>query len=601
LHIRLTGPSNSASDVVKRTVIQFYEDELHLLIRNHRSEERHQRRDASASTAQSDITAVSLNRPPKRAQEIPSYVAKRGKPLQLYPDSPVHLTTSSSRQSPFKSPSFFSTPATTATLPRTTICSSNQDTTMRPNLICKSDSDDRSDSLSDIIGQHLRNQHSKCMCPIAYLPPLSLLRPHVCPAPVRESNLVEQYLLKLTRGSPVSLQDKCSLTKLACSKLSIAKRISADDLQFEPITCYFENPLSLLIGGRKRGRSVIGRVNVDTKKVDMLPGDIPHELRSVSHAQKNPHCFVANSGSGSNGPQAVTLCNTSHSKRHSFSLPKVWSGIINSSASLVLLNELNDAARSCFHVVDATTFETVFSAEVPFHNRSNAEVKHGCSMSFGVNCREDLLITDRSLWDIRQSQPVHRFDYLSTNCQSAFHPHGNSVIIGNQVWDLRSSKDMLLYLSGFENYHAKFTLDGSAVFSVNRETVTPELVILDGFGFKYIDHHVEIGGHLTDFAVSDRPCDFAAVMSRSVSVYSSSAHGEAAIVESDDDEEWLSSDGEDNSDDDSEDDLPSHVIFQDGENPFSDEDDEFSSDDDDDDDDDGDDDDDDDDDDSDDE
>jgi len=53
---------------------------------------------------------------------------------------------------------------------------------------------------------------------------------------------------------------------------------------------------------------------------------------------------------------------------------------------------------------------------------------------------ESLILSAGALWDSRRARMVHRFESLGTVSNACFHPSGLEVIIGSEMWDLRTFK-----------------------------------------------------------------------------------------------------------------------------------------------------------------
>jgi HIV-1 Vpr-binding protein len=81
-------------------------------------------------------------------------------------------------------------------------------------------------------------------------------------------------------------------------------------------------------------------------------------------------------------------------------------------------------------------------------------------MSFSPN--DELLLRDETLWDLRISGnvPVQRFDRFSEAAGACFHPAGNEIIIGREVWDIRSSR-LLRTVPSLNRAALKFNNDGT--------------------------------------------------------------------------------------------------------------------------------------------
>ncbi|HCJ48858.1 MAG TPA: hypothetical protein DHW40_05955, partial [Microbacterium sp.] len=90
--------------------------------------------------------------------------------------------------------------------------------------------------------------------------------------------------------------------------------------------------------------------------------------------------------------------------------------------------------------------------------------KKNDDVSFSPN--DGLLLWDETLWDLRlpEDVPVRCFDRFSEVAGACFHPNGNEIIIGREVWDVRSSR-LLRTVPSFDRAALKFNPTGTVALA----------------------------------------------------------------------------------------------------------------------------------------
>jgi len=118
------------------------------------------------------------------------------------------------------------------------------------------------------------------------------------------------------------------------------------------------------------------------------------------------------------------------------SFPSLVNISMNNDASLLGGYFHNTSGQLAGRLYDIDTCQEVATFD---HYGSGFRAYEHPNISFGCGFYGDHVVAcNGSLWDLRVSTLVHEFDRISITGHSSFHPDGNSIIVDNAVWDLRT-------------------------------------------------------------------------------------------------------------------------------------------------------------------
>ena len=478
--------SEARQGVIDRTPVCFYEDDLlRLMHRQLLDVGLH----ATAQTLTSEAwTDASAQLPPRsRPQLLP---LKRKTPDTL---SPVRASTvrrldavQGSTQSapcgapprrgledasPFRTPSYFSLPTSTParrtlTLPspaRPAASAASPGKQPPRGLAVKTQADDRVDSLSDIMGQYLRSQHALCTHPVACPPPMSLFSKHACPVPAAHRPSLLHRLRDAELGRRQHPLDAVARLNKTFDALQVTKN------QRMPLArcCAFDprdgRGGTLLVGGANADRHTGGVWMLDLKGNPMsgfIMSGAP--IASLSFARKQDTrgtTFLTTSTT-----ERVVMWSSRGESLHAFATP-MRHGAFNASGRLVGATardqDIAQLSTGCSVVLDAEACAEVWRGPLQYK-----QPHPPMQVTFAPGpLGEALFMSEHCLWDLRSRSVVKRFDALSDRSAVAFHPSGDTLLLDDQVYDMRCTHRVLRTVPSLRRCTAQFSADGSLIYA----------------------------------------------------------------------------------------------------------------------------------------
>lgn len=96
-----------------------------------------------------------------------------------------------------------------------------------------------------------------------------------------------------------------------------------------------------------------------------------------------------------------------------------------------------------------------------------------------------LLLNNSTIWDCRQPKPIHKFDKFSKAGPEVFSSNGLEIIIGTEIWDVRSFK-LLKTCPSLEKTTVKFNREGDVMFALYEQPRSKVLKVLDALNYDLI-------------------------------------------------------------------------------------------------------------------
>jgi len=317
--------------------------------------------------------------------------------------------------------------------------------------------------LDSIMTQYLRAQHKQCAAPITACAPFSLLAPHQCPTPIRALKFPTNLTARLRRREWANAPGWFDGARRAdrhfvYSRFRPLRTIRAGTEIHNAFTA-----VSFLHG--VSDQIVIGTNSGEIRMYDTNNSDV---LEVSGGALAGAVRKIAPTGAGAPQPIFAVTSDASCS---------IWS-LPNPEEAPVILYEDEDAFGCALNSVgsqfvigsvdgvDIIDMETQVSARRLASKMDGPAslTKKNDDVSFSPN--DGLLLWDETLWDLRlpEDVPVRCFDRFSDVAGACFHPNGNEIIIGREVWDVRSSR-LLRTVPSFDRAALKFNPTGTVALA----------------------------------------------------------------------------------------------------------------------------------------
>uniref|UniRef100_A0A914HGI5 LisH domain-containing protein n=1 Tax=Globodera rostochiensis TaxID=31243 RepID=A0A914HGI5_GLORO len=275
-------------------------------------------------------------------------------------------------------------------------------------------------SLSEIVINYFRNEHSTCRNPVANCPPFSLFYPHRCPEPKMlypaQTNIVNRLL---SRPSP---SYRCTMDtlrradrRLVFSRFRHWKTFSEES---EALTCCTFSPTdNYVFLGTYAGDIFVFNIHSGTIEANYnaqhsaIKSIQPSrdQLMLTSSAYVKPYCVLWKMDE-----KGISI----HERLIDF----------NEEESVEFAN-LSTSQIVATQGPRATIYDTETAAPV-------VQLAYFDPM-------DELVLNDGILFDPRigaRGRVVHKFDKLNPENSGIFHPRGTEVIINCEVWDLRTHR-----------------------------------------------------------------------------------------------------------------------------------------------------------------
>ena len=318
-------------------------------------------------------------------------------------------------------------------------------------------------SLVDILDSYCRALHAACKHPLVYPPPFLLGRPHQCPSPIYTRASIVSHLHNRDLGSLSRLTDKKA--HMNSIHLSKVRRIARyDSVDYVINSCAFHpQPSKIFVAGEcnEAYGGYLGMYDYETKKFQlMLTSELaPIESVSTPSTQFSSDLLLSGGFCVNESREVILWRYRDHQIEELTRLSsKLGSANFHPDGTVFAVARL-----SCVDFVDTSTLSTFISLNAVLDFNSPGPV-------FSPNPRQDqLVMLDRTLWDLRSGSIVHRYDYLSESLSCTFHPDGNSLILDDQIWDTRHHRTLLTSVPELTNLSTVFSSNGERFYAYDRK------------------------------------------------------------------------------------------------------------------------------------
>ncbi|XP_039626969.1 DDB1- and CUL4-associated factor 1-like [Polypterus senegalus] len=418
-------------------------------------------------------------------------------------------------------------------------------------------------TLDSIITEYLREQHARCKNPVTTCPPFSLFTPHQCPEPKQRCQAPTNFTSRLTRRVIFpkygGVDGGCFNRQLVFSRfrpISVFREADEDESGF--VCCAFSARERFLM---------LGTCNGQLKLYNVFTGQ--EEASYNCHSTAISHLEPSRDGS-------LLLTSTNWRLPHS----ALWGmkSVFDMKHSFVedryvefsklsqdrVIGTKDDIA----HIYDIQTGQNILTLYNP--DLSN-NYKRNCAT---FNPTDDLVLNDGVLWDVRDSQAIHKFDKFNMNISGVFHPNGLEIIINTEIWDMRTFH-LLHTVPALDQCRIVFNNNGTVIYGAMLQADDEDDMIEErmkspfGSSFRTFDATdykpiatIDVKRNIFDLCTDTKDCYLAVIENQDslnidtvCRLYEVGRQRLAEEEEEDDDQEDEDQDDDDDDEDDSDDDL----------------------------------------------
>ncbi|KAG8191779.1 hypothetical protein JTE90_026814 [Oedothorax gibbosus] len=292
-------------------------------------------------------------------------------------------------------------------------------------------------SLESIISEYLRKQHALCKNPMLACPPFDLYAPHKCPEAKNKTNAPVNCVLRIHKkmysnvGYGASSLDR----KFIYSKYRLVRTFrDEEEGRFDFSCCSFlkfgdsRNQPRIIIGTLGALGNTAGRLksfNINTGE-EVFNRDA--HMRGVNNIQSSKFTpLTLTSDVGRIGHSALWSADGFEIVREFNEVPYMEYG---KTSAARLVGTKHDSAM----IFDTNTGSVVEE----FKNGDLGNQYNFNKSTFDY--RDELVLSDGLLWDVRGKEVVHKLDKFNANENGVFHPNGREIISNSEIWDLRTFK-----------------------------------------------------------------------------------------------------------------------------------------------------------------
>jgi DDB1- and CUL4-associated factor 1 len=355
-------------------------------------------------------------------------------------------------------------------------------------------------TLNTIITEYLTNQHSLCKNPMSTCPQFDLFKPHKCPDPRPNRNImglgvnVAARFFKRQQGFSSVRLDR----RFVHSQFHVARTLKTSDLDLCFTTCDFTSDASSLMIGTHSGEVRVFHINDSTEDFSASCSD-----SYINNIKCSRNGRLVLTSSTWHTPLSVlwSVDNKQFSSKLSFNDDEYveFSNLVQDK----VLGTKGEKAS----IYDINTGQTIRSLNPTIFNQYN---KNRATFS----PTDELILSDGVLWDFRSSHQIHKFDKLNNTLSGVFHPNGLEVVSNTEIWDLRTFH-LLRTIPTLDQCQVKFSPQNVMyAFSIQTETMDDERVydssfkVLDSYDYSSIST-TDVRKSIYDLAVNSNGCQIA--------------------------------------------------------------------------------------------
>eukprot|EP00760_Papus_ankaliazontas_P001825 PhM_4_TR10622/c0_g1_i1/m.80672/K11789/VPRBP, DCAF1; HIV-1 Vpr-binding protein len=310
-------------------------------------------------------------------------------------------------------------------------------------------------SLTQLLEDHVRSQHTRCTAPISTLPTCSLLNPHCCPSTHNtQTNLARNVAIRsqLSACGVSSVVAKWHDKETSYSHYGPYANVTPNSDEGDCSSVCFMSSMSGLLVGTTRGHLLsVGsdgmRSSVELEVSDDVDVDPDCEITFLRESRLRP--LIA---AGFHEEFVLIKSAPFNSNTH-FKIRRATSGDFANVCDNLFLATRPRNDHSSFGTLGPITLlydieseqllnwyqDPVGRKDTQFSFLSQYWKNNFASFSWDDNL---LLTSDALLWDRRMqpTRPLHRYDKLTSHSCSSFHPNGCHVIVDIGIWDLRTHR-----------------------------------------------------------------------------------------------------------------------------------------------------------------
>jgi DDB1- and CUL4-associated factor 1 len=355
-------------------------------------------------------------------------------------------------------------------------------------------------TLNTIITEYLTNQHSLCKNPMSTCPQFDLFKPHKCPDPRPNRNImglgvnVAARFFKRQQGFSSVKLDR----RFVHSQFHVARTLKTSDLDLCFTTCDFTSDASSLMIGTHSGEVRVFHINDSTEDFSASCSD--SYINNIK-CSRNGRLVLTSSTWHTPLSALWSVDNKQFSSKLSFN-DEEYVEFSNLVQDKVLGTKAEKAS-----IYDINTGQSIRSLNPTIFNQYSKNRATFCPT-------DELILSDGVLWDFRSSQQIHKFDKLNNTLSGVFHPNGLEVVSNTEIWDLRTFH-LLRTIPTLDQCQVKFSPQNVMyAFSIQTETMEDErgydssFKVLDSYDYSSIST-TDVRKSIYDLSVNSNGCQIA--------------------------------------------------------------------------------------------
>ncbi|XP_029345725.1 DDB1- and CUL4-associated factor 1-like [Acyrthosiphon pisum] len=318
-------------------------------------------------------------------------------------------------------------------------------------------------SLKSIVTEYLTNQHASCKHPMVTCPQFNLFLPHKCPGPNPRSSMLKNFAMRFSKN----IHSRKLNQRLIHSRFCPTRCFTLDDEYSNLTCCEFLSHNRIAIG------TAYGKIRVFNLFTSQ------EELSFLAHEYDIKYLQCSND-------ERILLSSATWGR----SLTSVWSiteNTINTKYSLdnekyctfsnYDQNKILGTREKIATIYDLETSKRILSLVPRYSNeyRRNQAV---------FDATNKLVLSDGVLWDALAGKEIHKFVKMNEFVSGIFHPNGLEIISNTEVWDIRTFQ-LLRTVSSLNQCDVIFSKSGDGMYAFYNKD--KEIKWSDKTSFKTLD------------------------------------------------------------------------------------------------------------------
>lgn len=355
-------------------------------------------------------------------------------------------------------------------------------------------------SLNTIVTEYLTNQHSLCKNPMSTCPLFDLFKPHKCPDPKPNRNVllglnVASRFFKKHQGYSISKLDR----RFVHSNFNASRTLRTSEVDICFTACdFYTAEDNCLITGTHNGEIKVFHINDSNEDFSASCSD--SYINNIKCA-RNGELFLTSCTW--HAPLSVLWCIRDKQIFSKLTLEEEEYVEFSNTLQDKVLGTKNEKAT----IYDISTGQVTRTLIPTIFNQYN---KNRATFSPS----DELILSDGVLWDYRTEHQIHKFDKLNNTLSGVFHPNGLEIISNSEVWDIRTFH-LLRTIPSLDQSQIKFSpFNVMYTYNIHTETSDDEhgydssFKVLDNFDYSSIAT-IDVKKSIYDLSINNNGCQVA--------------------------------------------------------------------------------------------